>query len=84
MNPLDSDGELDLTSEPASTRSTSDPSLREPDRSPDLFANKRLRVLFKCCRVYAPVQIPEGVRSGQFTSWRFHCPRCGQLVEIPL
>ncbi|HBE71989.1 MAG TPA: hypothetical protein DDW52_27940 [Planctomycetaceae bacterium] len=43
----------------------------------------KVRVLFRCCNVYMPITIPQRVLNGELSSWRFHCPRCAGLVEIP-
>ncbi|MCA9134593.1 MAG: hypothetical protein KDA45_15605 [Planctomycetales bacterium] len=78
-------GDLDLTSEPY--REPQPPGGNQPSpaaRARHASSGGRASVLFSCCRVYAYVKIPPNVLSGQLSSWRFHCPRCGKLVEIPL
>lgn len=81
---MDHEGELDLTSEPV-------PQPAAPARGPKPArgASKRtykgsMQMWFKCCRVYSNVHIPAAVHEGKSKTWRFHCPRCGRLVEIPL
>ena len=73
---LPPDGQLDLISEPPPLGNQA-PAIR--GASP-----VTARVVFRCCRVYAQVNIPPAVLDGRLSSWRFHCPRCGQLSEIPL
>lgn len=53
-------------------------------RSPELRKRQVIRVLFNCCNVYAALPIPDRVAQEQLSSWRFHCPRCGGLIEIPI
>ncbi|GAB5402127.1 MAG: hypothetical protein Aurels2KO_03580 [Aureliella sp.] len=45
---------------------------------------KTIRVIFECCNVYGVVPIPPRVLSGELSSWRFHCPRCGRATEVPV
>ncbi len=74
------DGGLDLSSEPEKP-----PASRHGEKAASYHrSGGRARVYFNCCRVYSVVQIPAGVMNGKLSSWRFHCPRCGHLTEIPL
>lgn len=66
--------ELDISSEPTP------PSASTRQAKP---VAKTTRVLFTCCRVYARVPVPAKVLTGELSAWRLHCPRCGQLIEIP-
>ncbi len=77
-NRQDLEGQLDLTSDPATP-----PRSGDAPKS-DKKARQEARAYFKCCRVYSVVTIPDGVLNGKLSSWRFHCPRCGRLSEIPL
>lgn len=56
---------------------------QQGSRSDAKTPTRMIRVLFRCCNVYSPVKIPERVLNGELSSWRFHCPRCAGLVEIP-
>ena len=85
---------LDLTSEspapvpppaqPAAGRLSSTSTVAAQPEASAARPLNAVKVLFRCCRVYAVVHVPEGVLNGQLSSWRFHCPRCGRLNEIPL
>lgn len=75
---MQDEGKLDITSDPRPSR-PAETKAQQPAK-----AQNSLRVFFKCCRVYAYVNIPEAVQQGRLSSWRFHCPRCGNLIEIPL
>ncbi len=75
--------QLDITSEPTPIQPTVEQSTRSAKKRASQQGTSA-RVYFKCCRVYAVVRIPNGVLNGELSSWRFHCPRCGELSEIPL
>lgn len=45
---------------------------------------KQVRILFGCCNVYASIHLPDRIRGKVGETWRVHCVRCGQLVEIPI
>ncbi len=86
---MSSEGELDLTSEalpstnnlPHAARPHSHGDAGPASRKP---AKQSMQAYFYCCKVVAMVTVPQGVSDGRLSSWRFHCPRCGKLVEIPL
>ncbi|MEO8269867.1 MAG: hypothetical protein ABI557_09105 [Aureliella sp.] len=80
---MNEDGQLDLTSE-ALPSSPVGSSSQAHDVKRARSSEQSMRVFFHCCRVYAAVNVPLGVTNGRLSSWRFHCPRCGKLNEIPL
>ncbi|RMF43085.1 MAG: hypothetical protein D6753_06080 [Planctomycetota bacterium] len=94
---MDDEGELDLTSEPELLRSAAEHAPAgeggcgsDPVRVPldgaqeGPTGGRRIRVLFRCCRVDAYLVVPPAVLAGQTSVWRVHCVRCGRLVEIPV
>lgn len=88
---MENEGELDITSEPTlgpllpvEKRAGQGGNRGERGRTARKGQAHRLQVHFKCCNVYALLPIPEGVMNAQLSSWRFHCPRCAKLVEIPI
>ncbi|MCC7338980.1 MAG: hypothetical protein IT422_28120 [Pirellulaceae bacterium] len=80
---MNEDGQLDLTSEALTSAAAGTPRQAQAAKPPRL-PEQSMRVFFHCCRVYATVHVPLGVTNGRLSSWRFHCPRCGKLNEIPL
>lgn len=80
---MNDDSQLDLTSEPFSSAANESHSARK-ETKPVSRPKPTMRIFFNCCRVYAVVYVPAGVLNGRLSSWRFHCPRCGNLVDIPL
>lgn len=76
-------GELDITSEgfaPADQLGRSSKPL--PKRPPQ--NGGRIRLYFKCCRVFTLQTMPMAVLFGKLSVWRVHCPRCSSLSEIPV
>ncbi len=81
-------GELDITSEGFAPvdpfgRSSKPLPKRPLPKRPQQNAG-RIRLYFKCCRVFTLQTMPVAVLFGQLSVWRVHCPRCGSLSEIPV
>lgn len=80
---MNEDSQLDLTSEPFPSSADESRAVHGQPK-PINQRSPTMRIFFNCCRVYAVVHVPAGVLNGRLSSWRFHCPRCGNLVDIPL
>ncbi len=72
------DNRLDITSDVGASPEASRRPTSKNSRS------GAVRVYFKCCRVYVHLQLPKRVLQAELPNWRVHCPRCAQLVEIPI
>ncbi len=82
------DHRLDITSDPAlpsdgSSTSPGNGAAGQPAKSKSK-ARKTVRIWFGCCSVYARIPVPDRVMKSQTSTWRVHCVKCGQLVEIPV
>lgn len=76
-------GELDLTSEACLPSNNLGLPAHPLPKRPQPIAG-RIRLYFKCCRVFTLQTMPMAVLFGQLSVWRVHCPRCGRLSEIPV